>query len=93
MRRVADAGIGLLLAVLLGGCATTPESSCPTIISEKPKATAKEPDGVVQVLQRRIQERDRRIAELTNTLDALKHIDNDMRTNKKVQLTPQPSPR
>lgn len=93
MRRVALPGMGLFLAGLLGGCATAMDPVCPVVAPEKPQAMVKDSDRVVQVLQRRIQEREKRIAELTNTLEALKHIDNDMRIKKKVPAIPQDSSR
>lgn len=93
MRRVALPGMGLLLAGLLGGCATALDPVCPVVAPEKPHAVAKDPDRMVQVLQRRIQEREKRIAELTSTLEALKHIDNDIQIKKKIPAIPQDSSR
>lgn len=88
MRRLVLSGTGFLLAALVGGCATALDPVCSTERPDTPQVVAKDPDSVVQVLQRRIQERDKRIAELTNTLEALKHIDTDVRTKKKGNSAP-----
>lgn len=44
--------------------------------------------SIVQSLQRQVKERDRRIAELTSQLDALKRIDQDMDTSRKHRRPP-----
>lgn len=93
MGRVTLPGMGLLLAGLLNGCATALDPVCPVVAPEKPQAVTNDPDRMVQVLQRRIQEREKRIAELTSTLEALKHIDNDVRAKKKIPPIVQDSPR
>jgi hypothetical protein len=82
---------GLLLTALLYGCATAIDPSCPMVTPEPPRTLAKEPDPIVQVLQGRIHERDKQIADLKNKLEILKHIDLDVRTNKKLNPSPRKS--
>ena len=53
--------------------------------------TAKSPDLAVHALRRRIRTRDKRIAELTDQLSALKQIDSDTHTNRKLSLSRTPS--
>lgn len=53
--------------------------------------TAKSPDLAVHTLQRRIRDRDKRIAELTDQLDALKQIDLDSHGTSKLSLPRAPS--
>jgi len=49
----------------------------------------KGPDPGMQALQRRLYERDKQIAELKTQLETLKHIDMDVRINKKANLSSQ----
>ena len=81
--------IGLLLLGLMSGCATAQDPTCQVVIPEKPKVLVKAPgpNSDMQALQRRLYERDKQIAELRNQLETLKHIDMDMRTNKKAHLS------
>ncbi|MEO5630802.1 MAG: hypothetical protein ABIQ24_05445 [Nitrospiraceae bacterium] len=53
--------------------------------------TAKSPDLAVPTLRRRIRTRDKRIAELTDQLSALKQIDSDAHRNSKLSLQRTPS--
>jgi hypothetical protein len=53
--------------------------------------TAKSPDLAVHALRRRIRTRDKRIAELTDQLSALKQIDSDAHRNSKLSLPRTPS--
>jgi hypothetical protein len=53
--------------------------------------TAKSPDLAVPTLQRRIRDRDKRIAELTDQLSALKQIDLDAHETNKLSLPRTPS--
>jgi hypothetical protein len=53
--------------------------------------TAKSPDLAVPTLRRRIRTRDKRIAELTDQLSALKQIDSDAHRNSKLSLPRTPS--
>jgi hypothetical protein len=53
--------------------------------------TAKSPDLAVHALRRRIRTRDKRIAELTDQLSALKQIDSDAHRNSKLSLSRTPS--
>jgi len=53
--------------------------------------TAKSPDLAVHTLRRRIRTRDKRIAELTDQLSALKQIDSDAHRNSKLSLPKTPS--
>jgi hypothetical protein len=48
--------------------------------------TAQNPDLAVHTLRRRIRSRDKRIAELTDQLSALKQIDSDAHRNSKMSL-------
>ena len=65
-------GGGLLGAIALSACGTLPATS----VEHKSDPPAVD-SGAVQSLQRRIRERDTRIAELASQLDALKVIDQD----------------
>lgn len=56
-------------------------------LSNKRDPPAEEP-GIVQGLQKQVRERDRRIAELTSQLDALKMIDHDHEERRKSSRTP-----
>ena len=53
--------------------------------------TAKSPDLAVHALRRRIRTRDKRIAELTDQLSALKQIDSDAHRNSTLSLPRTPS--
>jgi TolA-binding protein len=81
---------GLLWAILLSGCGTTPA----TPVATKSDAATVE-SGVAQSLQKQIKERDKRIAELrsqiaelTSQLEALKLIDQDMDERRKPSRPP-----
>src|SRR6185295_3350131 len=53
--------------------------------------TLKNPSQAVHTLRQRIRSRDRRIAELTDQLSALKQIDSDAHRNNKLSLSKTPS--
>jgi hypothetical protein len=53
--------------------------------------TFKNPDLTVHTLQKRIRNRDKRIAELTDQLSALKQIDSDANRTSKLSLQRTPS--
>jgi hypothetical protein len=77
-------GLGaMLLVCALSGCAAPTPVACPSAAVEQPKSLTPQ-DPLVPVLQRRIHEREKRIAELQIQLDTLKHIDIDVRTDKKI---------
>jgi hypothetical protein len=79
--RWIGAGTAAVLALLLLGCAAP--IACPTVALEQAKPPQHR-DPLVPVLQRRIHEREKRIAELQIQLDTLKHIETDVRTDKKM---------
>jgi len=89
MRCRTGSCIGLLLVGLISGCATAQDPTCQVGIPDKTKTLVKAPapDSGMQVLQRRLYERDKQIAELRNQLETLKHIDMDVRINKKAHLS------
>jgi hypothetical protein len=76
-------GGSLCLAVTLGSCGTVPVISA----DKKSDRTAVE-SSVVQSLQRQIREREKRIAELEEQLDALKVIDQDMEKRRQSSRPP-----
>ena len=87
-------GIGLLGAIALSGCGILHPSSSPPAASVANGSDPTVNSGVVQSLQRQIRERDKRIAELTSQLDALKVIDQDMqerRTSSRPPATLRPA--
>ncbi|MEP6891249.1 MAG: hypothetical protein ABI955_11220, partial [Nitrospirota bacterium] len=53
--------------------------------------TVRNPDLTIPTLQRRVRERDKRIAELTDQLNALKRIDLDTNGTGKLSLPRTPS--
>ena len=62
-----------------------------TWLGQQRAETAKSPDLAVHTLGRRIRTRDKRIAELTDQLSALKQIDSDAHRNSKLSLPRTPS--
>ena len=89
MHKLSWPSAGLILAALWTGCASAPDPSCVAVAPEKPKTLVKGPDPGMQTLQRRLYERDKQIAELKTQLETLKHIDMDVRINKKANLSSQ----
>lgn len=79
--RCVRPGTLLMLAFLLPGCAAP--ITCPRVELEQPKPPNPR-DPLVPVLQRRIHEREKRIAELQIQLDTLKHIETDVRIDRKT---------
>ncbi len=73
-------GSGLLWAIALSGCASSSPPSASVANTSNPAAVDSD---LVQSLQRQIKERDKRIAELTSQLEALKVIDQDMEERRK----------
>jgi hypothetical protein len=62
-----------------------------TWLGQQRAETAKSPDLAVHTLRRRIRTREKRIAELTDQLSALKQIDSDAHRNSKLSLPRTPS--
>ena len=62
-----------------------------TWLGQQRAETAKSPDPTVHTLRQRIRTRDKRIAELTDQLSALKQIDSDAHRNSKLSLPRTPS--
>jgi hypothetical protein len=62
-----------------------------TWLGQQRAETAKSPDRAVHTLRRRIRTREKRIAELTDQLSALKQIDSDAHRNSKLSLPRTPS--
>ena len=60
-------------------------------VTSRAVETAKNPDLAVRTLRRRIRTREKRIAELTDQLSALKQIDSDAHRNSKLSLPRTPS--
>jgi hypothetical protein len=89
MQKVARFLAGLLLIALWSGCASAPDPTCVAVAPDKTKTLVKGTDPGVQVLQRRLYERDKQIADLKTQLETLKHIDMDVRINKKANLSSQ----
>lgn len=82
-RAWSSLGFGLLWAVALSACGILPGTS------EANKSDPGSVDsGVVQLLQRQIRERDKRIVELESQLEALKAIDEDMEQRRKSYRPP-----
>ncbi len=71
-------GSSLLWAIALTGCGTLPAAP----VEHKSDSHLAESD-LVQSLQRQVRERDRRIAELTSQLEALKVIDQEVDERRK----------
>jgi len=81
-------GIGLLCVLALDGCALVHPSSSPSPASvENTSAPAVNP-SFVESLQRQLRERNKRIAELSSQLDALKMIDQDTQERRTSRRTP-----
>jgi hypothetical protein len=78
----SSVGCGLLCIIALSGCGTRP---APSATNQNVTGTVE--TDTVQELQRQIRERDKRIAELTSQLEALKLIDQD-----RQRRTPFPRP-
>jgi hypothetical protein len=83
---------GALLEVMKGLVRTwlDRQRAASASVSLRAVETARSPDLVVHTLQRRIRNRDKRIAELTDQLSALKRIDLD--TNRTSKLSPPRTP-
>ncbi|MEO6306394.1 MAG: hypothetical protein ABIO96_05620 [Nitrospiraceae bacterium] len=83
-------GGGLLWAIALSGCGILSSSSSPpcALVANNSNPPAVVNSGVVRSLQRHVQERDKRIAELEHQLDALKVIDQDMQNLRKSSRQP-----
>ena len=81
-------GIGLLWAIALSGCGILHPSSSPPAASVANTGDPAVDSGLVQSLQRQIRERNKRIAELTSQLDALKVIDQDMQERRTSSRPP-----
>ena len=79
-------GIGILLVGIVCGCGTLTEKSNDALELKRPP-TANQL-GAVQSLQRQLRERDKRIAELTSQLGALKVIDQDAEERRKASRSP-----
>ncbi len=79
----ADKPTGALLEVMKGLVRTW--------LGQQHVETAKNPELAVHTLRRRIRSRDKRIAELTDQLSALKQIDLDAHRNSKLSLPRTPS--
>ena len=84
----ADEPNGALLDVMKGLVRTwlgqqRPASAPVSVRTEEP---AKSPDLAVHILQRRIRDREKRIAELTDQLSALKQIDSEAHRASKLNL-------
>lgn len=78
--------IGLLCSFLLVGCETLPVVRAARNVTRS-ESPAMDSD-LVKSLQRQIKERDRRIEELTNQLEALKAIDQDFANRRKPSHAP-----
>ena len=89
----ADEPNGALLEVMKGMVRTwlgqQRTASAPVIL--RSVETAKSPEPAVPTLQRKIRDRDKRIAELTDQLHALKQIDLDSHEASKLSLPRTPS--
>jgi len=71
------------VAVVLGSCGILPVSS-----ADKKSDRVAVDASVVQSLQRQVRDRDKRIAELEEQLDALKLIDQDMEKRRQFSRPP-----
>lgn len=69
--------ISTLVLTALLGCGMVPVSPQPGQVPESKAEPTTTQSAVVQSLQRQVRERDRRIAELTFQLEALKTIDRE----------------
>ena len=69
-------GAGLLMAILLSACGTTPVP--PSV----------EQSALVESLQKQIRERDKRIEDLESQLNALKVIDQDVEKRRRLTRPP-----
>lgn len=78
--------MGLLLVSIVWGCGTLTEKSDDTL--EQKRTPTADQSGAVQSLQRQLRERDKRIAELTSQLGALKVIDQDAEERRKPSRSP-----
>lgn len=78
--------LGLFCAFALGGCELIPAVPAARAV-HKSEPIAIESD-TVKSLQRQIKERDKRIEELTSLLEALKTIDQDVASRRKLTQPP-----
>ena len=81
-------GSGLLWAIALSGCGILHPSSSPPSASVANTSEPAVDSDLVQSLQRQIRERNKRIAELTSQLDALKVIDQDTEERRRSSRQP-----
>ncbi|HEY6043596.1 MAG TPA: hypothetical protein VIU43_01745 [Nitrosospira sp.] len=81
-------GVCLLLASVLGGCGLFGERSGAQEEQNSPAAQAE----LIKTLQKQVRERDRRIADLTFQLEALKRIDQDAEQTRNATRPPAISP-
>lgn len=77
-------GVGLLMMSTVWGCGTVGDK--PGAIDNNRNSSAE--SELIQSLRKQVRDRDRRIAELTSQLDALKRIDQDMDTGRKPRQSP-----
>jgi hypothetical protein len=89
----ADEPNGALLEVMKGMVRTWlgQQRTASAPVTLRAVETAKSPEPAVPTLQRRIRDRDKRIAELTDQLHALKQIDLDSHEASKLSLPRTPS--
>ena len=89
----ADEPNGVLLEVMKGLVRTWlgQQRTASAPVTLRSVETAKSPEPAVPILQRRIRDRDKRIAELTDQLHALKQIDLDSHEASKLSLPRTPS--
>jgi hypothetical protein len=78
-RMIRQAVFMLVVTMLSGGCTAAP--SCPEPLAAKSSASK-----TISVLQRRVKEQDKRIAELTTQLEMLKQIDQDRQKDREGKL-------
>ncbi len=81
-------GIGLLCVIVLNGCVLLHPSSSPSPASVENTSDPAVDPSLVESLQRQLRERNKRIAELSSQLDALKKIDQDTRERRTSSRTP-----
>ena len=81
-------GIGLFCVIALDGCALLHPSSSPSTASVENRIDPAVDQNLVESLQRQLRERNKRIAELSSQLDALKKIDQDTRERRTSSRTP-----
>ena len=81
-------GIGLLCVIALDGCVRLHPLSSPSPASVENRSDPGVDPGLVESLQRQLRERNKRIAELSSQLDALKMIDQDTQERKTSSRAP-----